>query len=1825
MLVLAWINSALAQVDIEAIPNPAEASEIVTASVTGLPSIGGVLDWGDGNTEVIFSDGDYTHSYMTAGSYMIILSENISGLPGPILAREPITVRQAVIDFEVNPNNAEVGEEITATVEGLPTGSSALVMWGDGNTDPITSDGDYTHTYDSPSTYNVHLTDTGGSILGQDTVVIRAPRIDFEVNPNSAEVGEEITATVEGLPTGSSTLIIWGDGNTDPIASDGDYTHTYDSPSTYNVHLTDTGGSILGQDTVVIRAPRIDFEVNPNSAEVGEEITATVEGLPTGSSALIAWGDGNTDSIASDGDYTHTYNSPGTYDVQLTDTGGNILGQDTVVVRAPRIDFEVDPSTQQLGEAVEASIEGFPSNFSGLIQWGDDTSEPINSDGNYPHTYDAPGTYNVQLLDTEGNLLGQDTVNIVMRGDLDADPTEALVNEPVTFTATNLSPGFEHLVDFGDGNEWSFIATANGTSTNTHIYDMDHPIVTAQLFGILNGTRVLLDTIRLSVSRPEANENLSHEAVDTPAVTILIDFTAEELLLGETYLLRFGDGNEQLLPAVEETETIQHGYISEGTYTAQLFLQTNNGESLEATDIVNARWIRGDENLSLITDEPKSGENTEFEANELVSVYSYDIVFGDPANTQTPTFTGVSNQSASVVYPEVDAYTAQLFATYPDNLRELRDTVVVATRAGFAITEFDWEFSGDSSLSDDDFSGISEVVQLNEGGLTATLDYTFEGVGVFEATINVERNSTVLETVNVVLSGSPSDRSYTTLPLPTDQEGNYTLTLSVLNPEQIFALPPLSYAVIDSTNAQNVNDVNINDITNGNNTQQTNFSDVQRLNFAGFIVAVTEVSNSDLDNFSGEGILEDFIFAGRLQTVEVRVEFDNLTIQEGNVAGLYNVLTGQAIQDISDSVNLSLPAVVQGLGIQLNGMVLDPTGARIDGQAFLPFKKSGGIEGFKLNTQNSQNSDSEWKYVPVRRFSASNGGSSGGIGNVSGAETLTYKGVPVTGKSIFTAPDQDATAIPSAQGLDFQNAGGGLPPNRVIFKNQPLSPEGDFSYSGIARIDEDFAIGETGVAFKARQFPVLIDLSKTTNEDQSTLNSAYRAWEEPDQDQGNGLQAGFNFADAGSPPSTPYTSVQWMGLVFPDAHLRSNNLGLNQIETDTAWVAAGFQSLIAKAGDAVGDAEFGDWNVDLLNLVVGIKNSILIDAGALGEVYLPFFDETMRVRLHQTNGGGSTMKAIAPVAHVYGHTAIIGEGAVFFTYSGNVLLGFNDAKWAFNGNLDAPTPPSSPSSGGGILGPNTFKAPGTQNVTRLDFIKENYKRKFHIRNLVLEANGDAYMVKQQGNNFVPTNKMALWEVPSLDFLNFPFLDGGAWISLEQQGTTYTLGLEGKLELASNLGGISASTHYSFKNGQEQIWEFEGAVNADVKAVHFSLEVGGEVDLTNKDIFFYAVGNLTIEELFEVQAEGAFGRQQGERYWFISAALNFDGLPIVDTGFVAFYSFKGGIAHHIKHSLTGNCSILDTQTLVKNANDCVDFSNDWTFLAGTVIAPSEGYGGDTTIHVSGELIISEQGGVDIVGQAWLGKSFNQGYNGNKNPQAAAHLGFSKERVVLTACVGPSGSSQGAPANAQTISCEGLDPLRYPTDSVAIAEFKGWGGLLIDWTNDQYYLAVGHYNNRVQAKFFGLIYREGYLVAGTGLPSNWLPDIAQSQPGIGSGFYAGRATGYKWDFEYSWGTLCKKTVWADVDIGSEMNLFLVPSPFSMGADVAYWVSVGVGYDGCVIHLGVRIAGNLDASIIVSQQLGQLTGNFDGKIQTKKLFGDGYNNLINIDIGVKITLWE
>ena len=445
------VTVGLPAIDFEVSPTEVLIGQEVKAIADNLYAATFTLDWGDGTTSsfegALNGTYDETHFYEAAGAYTVRLLDN----DGIMLAVETVTVGLPTVNFEVNPTEVLIGQEVKATADNLYTATFTL-DWGDGTTSSfegaLNGTYDETHFYEAAGVYTVRLLDNDDGVLDVETVTVSLPAIDFEVSPTEVLIGQEVKATADNLYAATFTLD-WGDGTTSSFegALNGTYdeTHFYDAAGVYTVRLLDNDDGVLDVETVTVGLPTVNFEVSPTEVLIGQEVKATADNLYAATFTLD-WGDGTTSSFegALNGTYdeTHFYDAAGVYTVRLLDNDGSTLAVETVTVNLPNINFEVNPTEVQTEQEITATADNlYPASF--VLDWGDGTKSPfegaLNATYQETHSYDAAGVYVVRLLDTDEVTLGIETVTVDSSFEVSSSTLE--FTEPEAGTSITVKQG----------------------------------------------------------------------------------------------------------------------------------------------------------------------------------------------------------------------------------------------------------------------------------------------------------------------------------------------------------------------------------------------------------------------------------------------------------------------------------------------------------------------------------------------------------------------------------------------------------------------------------------------------------------------------------------------------------------------------------------------------------------------------------------------------------------------------------------------------------------------------------------------------------------------------------------------------------------------------------------------------------------------------------------------------------------------------------------------------------------------------------------------------------------------------------------------------------------------------------------------------------------------------------------------------------------------------------------------------------------------------------------------------------------------------------------
>lgn len=482
-------------------------SVIFTDQSTG-PVTSWEWDFGNANTSTIQNP---VATYSTPGTYTVTLIVSDG-------TNSDTTTFTNYIEVYQNPSAAFTATTATSGCAPLDVtfddqsvlGGAPITSWiwdfGDGTIDN-SGNPNPTHTYVSPGTFPVSLqvVDSNGCtssfLINGYIGVSPSPVADFSTNVTSA-CQPPLTVDFTDQSSGSGLLSYswdFGDGSTSTLQNP---THTYTTQGVFTVTLTVTDGNNCSttynaNNLIGVQEPLASF-TTPNPGY------CVNEGIPfTNTSAggiLYNWdfGDGGSSFFASP---THSYSSPGTYDVTLivSDPGGcadTIVDQ--IIVEEVVANFSNNPAYSCTQACVPVSYTDLSTN---AVSWQWSFGNGATSAAQNPNITVCTGSYSDTLMVTSqfgctDTYIGNNNI-IVNPVETYIIPDEVSGCIPLTINFMDSTFSDSAIVawdwDFGDGNTSSAATPSNtyttdGTFQVTLIVTNSFGCVDTAYFNILAGT-----------------------------------------------------------------------------------------------------------------------------------------------------------------------------------------------------------------------------------------------------------------------------------------------------------------------------------------------------------------------------------------------------------------------------------------------------------------------------------------------------------------------------------------------------------------------------------------------------------------------------------------------------------------------------------------------------------------------------------------------------------------------------------------------------------------------------------------------------------------------------------------------------------------------------------------------------------------------------------------------------------------------------------------------------------------------------------------------------------------------------------------------------------------------------------------------------------------------------------------------------------------------------------------------------------------------------------------------------------------------------------------
>ncbi len=469
------------------------------------------------------------------------------------------------------------------------------------------------HTYTGDGEYDIKLvvTDENGckdSVTKTSYIKLVKPKPDFKINDILQCAPASITFANSSQ---YATSYIWdfgdgGTGSTSPTPAP----HIYGTPGFYNVKLKIVGVSGCIDSitkTIRVRGPIGNLAVGGNQGCRPYNLALKVTGSFIDT---YAWdyGDGTpVNANTKDSVVNHAYNYAGKYlpNIVLTSPEGcpyTLKVVDTVFVDSLKAKFTFGENVFcQAGASntVTFTNQSAVPSFSDITEnywyWGDGNTE-INAGNTVTHTYNGYGSFNVYLA-TKSKYGCVDTMKVFPAITINAKPQPDIKGNAVyclsphstlQFTGSVISPN--HIAKY----KWMIDADSVANTPNLNIDYRVPGIHTLQYTVTTDKDCTDFITKIFTVDSVVSNFSLTPVQFCGPK---LVTFTNQSTNASpfQNFIWTYGDGITDIVSL-----NPQHFYNYTNTYTAKLFLQTQNGckDSLEkiiAIDSIPKAVITGDD------------------------------------------------------------------------------------------------------------------------------------------------------------------------------------------------------------------------------------------------------------------------------------------------------------------------------------------------------------------------------------------------------------------------------------------------------------------------------------------------------------------------------------------------------------------------------------------------------------------------------------------------------------------------------------------------------------------------------------------------------------------------------------------------------------------------------------------------------------------------------------------------------------------------------------------------------------------------------------------------------------------------------------------------------------------------------------------------------------------------------------------------------------------------------------------------------------------------------------------------------------------------------
>lgn len=627
---------------------------------TGNPSTW-FWDFGNGQTSILQNPAVL---YTTPGVYTVTLTvTNNLGNDNMVKANYIIVDSMPVAQFSLSPSAGCLPFPVSFTDQSNSiAGSITNWSWdfGDGVTSGLQNP---LHIYTTGGIYSVKLTVQNSkgckdSLLLSDTVSTGTKPVPSFVT-NQLNVCASVPVNFNNKTTGSYTSFLWyfGDGDTSTKTGPA---HYFNDTGFMNVKLIAYNygcvDSIELKKYVYIKPPivRARYNFSCDSPYVRNFMAKFV------GAKSYAWDFGDGTVTTTEKFPSHTYQSPGTYIVNLSAVAESCNYEDTLIINIvdehPTYTFTGSNTLICKNDTVRFKAGNYNPAFIDAFAWdyGDGNTSEFGSSGVSNYLYNKAGTYYPSLI--VRNILGcYDTIRNNIAINVYGPQASFSVD---TFTCTNYSVNFNDLSvsdgksdistwvwSYGDGSEDSLMAGPfNHTYINPGTFDVKLKVIDT------NGCcDTLLKTSGLTVVPKPVAALVVIDTVNCFLSPVSFFDQSQGQELGRRWFLGDGDTSSQ--------SYLQHTYAAPGIYDVKIIIGMREGCSDTATEsvrVVALPKVNAGADTALcygqgVSLQPTGAVSYTWLGNPSLSCYNCQYPLALPVSSEKYYVTGTNTEGCSAV------------------------------------------------------------------------------------------------------------------------------------------------------------------------------------------------------------------------------------------------------------------------------------------------------------------------------------------------------------------------------------------------------------------------------------------------------------------------------------------------------------------------------------------------------------------------------------------------------------------------------------------------------------------------------------------------------------------------------------------------------------------------------------------------------------------------------------------------------------------------------------------------------------------------------------------------------------------------------------------------------------------------------------------------------------------------------------------------------------------------------------------------------------------------------------------------------------------------